>query len=228
VITTTAVCQESPLDFTLHHQLSTFQDKEYFTVTIRLQNSSSDSIYYWVQNWKVTGATSNGQNVFIDEPIGKGAVSNTLFFFDNRIEKSKTYSNITDNYYSDFVPKCDLLKPIPPQGMFVINLVIQDSSIIDLVKRTPADQLYVKYYYSFGAAVYKDSFLEELGNTSELDIFYDSDLLTILFSPPPDDGGIECPCNLLNSLCATSSITKHKLGLIASQLTQARMLFILE
>ena len=226
--TVTAICQRDPIDVQLYHQLSAFQYNEYFTLTIRLKNISSDSIYYWMQNWKVKAATNNGQNIFTEEPIGKGAVSNSLFFFDNRVQKSKKHSSITDNYYSDFKPECDLLKLIPPEGVFIINLVIQDSNIINLINKTPDDQLRIKYYYAYKFVDYQNSFLEKLGAQNELDIFYDSDLLTILFSESPDSRNIECPCNLLNPSCISESITKQELGLIASQLTQARRLLILK
>lgn len=218
-----AMAQTPPLEFKFDYQLASLDSNEYLALTIMVSNTSSSSLYYWLQNWRLTNSIKGEENIYVKEPIGRGAISNSLFIFDKRLEKSRTHSSSTDVFYNDFVPSYYLLKFIAPGESFVINVVTRDAGLIDVIKSTPRNQLLAKYYYAFQTVSDNDSIFIEQENGSG--IFYERDYLTIFF---PTTNNSAHPSNLLYPLCEERELTRERLEFTSSGLNQARTLFSFE
>ncbi|MEO1419173.1 MAG: hypothetical protein AAFW00_28225 [Bacteroidota bacterium] len=151
-----AFSQKPPLDFDIDYQILNTNNRASAVILMEIHNPSHETIYMWLEGWRIENASVMGENIFLKQPLFSGAISNTLYFYDQRLTKNSSLSTATDNFSSNSDSTCCFIKKVPPKGHFQISILTADDDILKLLKNVPKDEIRILYYYAFATEMPKN------------------------------------------------------------------------
>lgn len=158
-------------------RIFSFQNIEYAVLKISYKNSGIDTIYFWVQNWKLHYLDNDDVGIFKNCPYQlNGSILNAITFFTD-ISALKSIWLSTDRYPDDTLANCSFIKKIPPDETFYSNIIIADSTLLSYLKTHKPKDILIHYSY-----IYDSKLFSGLNNN----IFYNDNELFIYYKNNPD------------------------------------------
>lgn len=166
--------QNSDFDLKLEYDLFMFQKKEMVLLNFFIQNSSDDTLLYWIQNWQLDVPVMIGKKKRL---IELSSINNLLFFYSNKDTiPSYTYSEVKK---IDSPPSCMQYKKIPSLETFIISFSITDQKVVSFFKNTPKEMIRLAYFFTYFR---KPRSYVGQESAKDQDFFYSQKVLSLNFN----------------------------------------------